>query len=177
LEGRLQLLIEVTNMENKLFNLKIEKCVIVTVLLLGVLSCQSYQTNNEKTSNNYVDSRKVKIISLLQELSDVHYFNDNQIEENRVKIGKAIDKLENAEDLVTLALMSKTLAKNCLDVECFKSSDLRPTYENTYWEIAKKLATKKEENRKVLEDLKIRSQLSGTDIGDWDKIVEGKEFP
>ena len=167
-------------MKNKTFCLKVGTNMLFVILMVFFLSCQSYQSdklNNDKISNNDFDNRKVKIISILQELSDIRYSDDNQVEENKLKIRKTVDKIDDAEDLMTLALMSKTLARSCQDIECFKRSNLRPTFDITYWAAVEKLATKKEDNKKVLDELKIRSQLSGTDIGDWEKIVDGKEFP
>lgn len=175
-------------MKNKTFYLKVGTNMIFVILIVFFLSCQNYQSdrlNNDKISNNDFDNRKIKIISILQELGDIRYSDDNQVEENRLKnseenrlrIRKTVDKLNDAKDLMTLALMSKTLSRNCVDSECFKRSELRSTFDNTFWVAVEKLATKKEANKKVLDELKFFSQLSGTDIGDWEKIVDGKEFP
>lgn len=181
-------LTEDKNMKNKISYLKGKINVVFVISMIFSLSCQTHQSgtpSSEKTLSNDFDNRKVKVISILQELSHIEYSDNDQAEETRLKnseenvlkIKKIVDKLDDAEDLMTLALMSKTLGESCRDVECAKTSNLRPTYRNTYWVAVEKLAAKKETNKKILDELKIRSQLSGTDVGDWGRIVEGKEFP
>ncbi len=167
-------------MKNKEPHLKVGINILFIALIIFSFSCQTYQSGklkNDIVPNSDYDARKIKIISILEELSDIKYSNDSQMEENRQKIIKIIDKLENPRDLMTLALMSKNLSGNCHDIECYKASNLRPTYENTYWAVVKKLTVNKEENKKILDELKIRSQLTGTDIGDWERVVDKKEFP
>lgn len=154
--------------------------------LFVVVSCSSQTTKISygDVEQSEADRGKIRLVAALQELSEIKYSVElaetdpaRMREENNQRIGEVLDKFKSASELATLALLTRTLSQHCGNVECFKASALRPTYENTYWKIVERLAANKEPNSELLKELKVRSQLIGTDIGDWERIVDGVPFP
>jgi hypothetical protein len=161
-------------------NLKITgmRVICLCLSLLILISCDSRLENKEKqgtSSYSESDTRKIKIITGLQRLLELPFNpNGSNFSDNREKITKIIDEFDNPDDISTFALMCRSLAYHCSDMECFKFSNLRPTYDNAYWSIVEKLAKDKEKNKEVLERIKRESFLDAGSLYNWEHIVDGK---
>lgn len=164
--------------------LNCKNILLVLCMSLAVFfsSCEKKtETFNEKI-NCSGDECKKQLIGALEDLSKIEMSDElakNQIDSKYKEIEEIVSRIAKPEDISGLAMLSKAMARHCSirDIPCSKSSKLIPTYENAFWVCVKKLAIKKEENKEILDELKFFSQLSGTDLGDWQRIVDGKEFP
>lgn len=159
--------------------------VLLIFLIVSVIFLNSCEKKNE-TANGKItcvnDECKKQLIIALEDLSKIEMsdgLTETQVDANHKEIQKVVDRFDNSEDVSGLAMLSKAMARHCSvrDVTCSKESKLISTYENVFWKCIKKLAIRKEENKKILDELKHLSQLNGTEKGNWEQIVEGKEFP
>lgn len=152
---------------------------ILFLFVFICLGCQmAFQTSqkNPFSNGNNSDKGKLKLILALEELSKVTFSESGYSEDDKAKLLKIIENFENPRDILTLALMCRSLEYQCTDVVCFKESKLRSVFENTYWLLVEKLAFDKEKNLNELKELKEKSYLDGGSLYNWGHIVEGKEL-
>lgn len=156
----------------------------LVVSLFGLLivfgNCTSEQNNIKSKAEipaSESDVRKIEISNAIQDLIKIPLSLENKIDEDKAKIKHIVDKFNNPRDILTFALICRHLSSHCQNIECFKGSNLRPTFEIAYWQSVKKLAIDKTTNKEELNELKEKSFLKGTDVGDWEKIVNGIDFP
>jgi hypothetical protein len=155
---------------------------IVIFLLIFSVSCERRADNGSDVNNCRGDSCKAELILALGDLSKIEFsanIDRNEVDGKMLKISKVVDRFDNPQDISSLASLSKVLSTHCRvnDVVCIKESRLIATYDNTFWICVKKLAKNVQQNRDVLERLKIQSSLNDTEKGDWESIVEQKSFP
>ncbi|CAN5563607.1 hypothetical protein BH10ACI1_BH10ACI1_35260 [soil metagenome] len=161
------------------------KEILLVSLVVSVIFFSSCEKKNEILNGKITcvgDECKKQLILALEDLSKIEMsdgLTETQIDLKHKEIQSVVNRFDNPQDISGLALLSKSMARHCSisDVTCSKTSKLISTYDSAFWDCIKKLSIKKEENKKVLDELKFLSQLSGTDVGDWGRIVDGKEFP
>ena len=148
--------------------------------------CSSDLAKEPETLNGKInctgDECKKQLILALEDLSKIEMpqgLTEAQIDLKHKETQKVVDRFDNPEDISGLAMLSKAMARHCSyrNVTCEKESRLISTYNNAFWFCVKKLAKNVEQNRRVLDELKFLSVLNGTEKGNWESIVDGKEFP
>ena len=149
--------------------------------LLFSLSCKQTSNETNELESQHPDTRKLRLLSALNQLSKIHMPSDAKdeklIAQKQEEIYKIVTQFDNPEDISALAMLSRSMSHHCRYVECSKQSQLEPTYDNAFWASIKILAKDVKKNRDVLDRLKYMAVLDGTDDGDWGRIVERKEFP
>jgi hypothetical protein len=124
------------------------------------------------------DGCKRALITALQELSRIETNEKGELgESQRAEIKAVVGRFTEPQSVANLALLSKAMGATCADVVCSKESKLETTYETAFWYSVKVLAENKASNKNVLASLKHQAALNDTDKGEWERIVEGKEFP
>jgi hypothetical protein len=157
------------------------KLVLVFILFVACfVSCNNQPASKLEEDNLAVkyeesDVRKIKIITALQKLQKYAMDSDEKTNKTKLeKIKEIIKEFENPDDIATFALMCRSLSYHCSDMDCFKYSNLRPTYDNAYWAVIEKLAKDKEKNKDTLDRIKRESFLDGGALYNWGHIVDGK---
>ncbi len=126
------------------------------------------------------DRHKVNLVEALKTLKNIPQNEDTANRENRRNsVRSVIERFDDPDDVETLASLCLALSRHCESPECPQKGDseLRNVFETAYWEIINKLAENKEKNMGVLNNIRYRSQLDGSNAGEWLRIVEGKTFP
>lgn len=161
---------------------KMALVILLVISVIFVSSCEKKSETLDGKTTCIGDECKKQLILALEDLNKVEMSandNDEQLNEKRNRIQQVVNRFDNPEDISGLAMLSKAMARHCSvrDVTCSKESKLISTYDNAFWYCVKKLAKNIEQNREVLEELKFLSVLNGTEKGNWENIVDKKEFP
>ena len=149
--------------------------------LLFSASCADVSDRANRILGTDPDSRKLKLLAVMDELSQIEIPSDPRefkvAIQKKDKIYETVAKIKNPEDLSALAMLSRAMAQHCRRaVECVEQSRLDNTYEKAFWAAVKFLARDADKNRDVLERLKNMAVLSGTEVVDWENIVDGRKF-
>lgn len=131
--------------------MKILKLVVfIFIFLISFIACENKSQNQDDFSDKIKyeesDLRKIKIISALQTLQKYRLgSDDNENSINLKKIKSITEEFENPDDIATFALMCRSMAYHCSDVECFKS---RACYEPQFITSINRLSIKTANARK-----------------------------